>query len=290
MEATTIALNTLKTASELFLFSLFVFSLLMVPKVTAEVLSGSIDYIWASNFISSHSHPYEYSNYHPTGAQGQVLVNFVSTLGTGAVTIKAFSDAFTSDTMTTVDVSEAYVGYSFDLTFEIKADIDGTYEVTFEARNQFNAFLDRSTTTIEVWSPSHLSAADKLYSVESRLISFIYQSPQGIENITLAQNDFIVASLDYSQEKWNEVTSLCDSSLSYIEKANAAEIAWLQQADEITSKSTEVNDATVNLYNIIATPAQFLLYLTIIIFILAIVFLIVSIWRKIKPAQIITPT
>lgn len=272
------------------LFFLLVIVSLITPSVSAAVTDGNFDYVASSDFAPtlSQPYPYGYEYYLLAGEQGQVSVGFTSSSGTGDVVVYAFSDAFTNNTMTTENVSETYGTYIFNLTFNIKTDIDGMFRVVFEARNEFDAFIVRTTVRITVWSPKHLSAAEELFSVERKLYTAGYKSPQGIENVTLAQDDYVSATLAYGRRDWDDTIVSCASALSYIEKAYTAEIAWLQSIEENRLESTQVNDAMGNLLNAIVAPTTLLVYLFVIVTILAIGFLIPAIWRKIKPVKTTT--
>jgi hypothetical protein len=256
-------------------------SALLVPNVSATVTRGNLHLIHFGDFATRVVHLAFYEDYLPSGGEEWVNVYFHSYEGTGEVTIKAMSNAFTNDSMTTIEITHERIDYAFNMTFKIETDIDGNFDVKFEAYNEFDVLLDDEITTITVWSPAHLFAANKLYSVETKLDDFTYQSSEGFGNLTLAQNEYNTGVLIYHRKDWVNTSTVCDSALSYIEKAYIAEIAWLQSAEENRNASTQANDAMINLFSSITTPMIIVGYLGIIILIIAIAFLVVILWRKI---------
>jgi hypothetical protein len=261
-----------------------------MPSVKAQVIDGYLGYVSFWDFTTMIYHPYNLESYLPAGEQGQVPVSFYSNFGTGQVTVKAYSDAFTSDSTTTKDVPEIYTTIMFDLTFEIKADIDGSFEVIFEARNEFNTYIDRSSATITVWSPEHIQAADELFSLETQLVGLISVSPHGMKNITLANSEYAAATLAYNNRDWDRVSSLCSSAELYFDSATNAEIAWAQKDGKNKQEATQLSKNLSSLLNTLVGPMTILFYLTIIIVILGIIFLVVAVWRKIKPLHQVEPS
>ena len=137
-----------------------------INSVESTVISEYISVYFPSNFPTAKEHPIEYESYLLEGMSHRVFVHFTSYSGTGSVTVKASSDAFTGDSILTKEVSEEDKSYIFELTFSLKTGIDGSYVVNIEARNELGDIIDIETVTIRVWSNEHKEAADILYKAQ----------------------------------------------------------------------------------------------------------------------------
>ena len=255
-----------------------------INSAKAVVYSGYISVDFPSDFPTAKRHPVEFTDYLLEGESGKIFVHFTSYGGTGNVTIKASSDAFTGDISVTKNVSETDKPYIFELTFTIKSGIEEkSYTVDFEARNELGDLISDTSVTIRVWSIDHKEAADKLFNAQMRIGYYsigyyyygygiarpTYKAPEAKANLTLALNEFAAAILAYHSKEWNSAKTHADNAIEYMNKADIAERKFVENS--ATSKTSYLLDLIT--------------YPSLIIAILLIVYIIVAIFRKIKPVQ-----
>jgi len=207
-----------------------------------------------------------------------MFVHFTSHSGTGSVTVKASSDAFTGDSMLTKEVSEEDKSYIFELTFSLKTGIDGSYVVNVEARNELGNIIDTETVTIRVWSNEHKEAADILYKAQI-LVGYYpygvgilgprYEAPEARANFTLALSEFTSAMLSYDSKEWADAKTHAENTINYINKAELAERKFIEGS---------ANSKVAHFLDLIMYPS-------IVIAILLIIYIVAAIFRKIKPAS-----
>jgi len=249
-----------------------------VNSVESTVISGYISVYFPSDFLTAKDHPIEYEDYLLEGMSHRMSVHFTSYSGTGSVTIKASSDAFTGDSMLTKEVSEEDKSYIFELTFSLKAGIDGSYVVNVEARNELGDIIDTETVTIRVWSNEHKEAADMLYKAQM-LVGYYpygigilgprYEAPEARANFTKALSEFTSAMLSYNGKEWTGTKTHAENTINYINKAELAERKFIESS---------VNSKIVHFLDLITYPS-------IVIAILLIIYIVAAIFRKIKPTS-----
>jgi len=249
-----------------------------VNSVKSTVISGYISVYFPSDFPTAREHPIEYESYLLEGMSHRMLVHFTSYSGTGSVTVKASSDAFTGDSMLTKEVSEEDKSYIFELTFSLKTGIDGSYVINVEARNELDDIIDTETVTIQVWSNEHKEAADILYKAQM-LVGYYpygigilgpkYEAPEARANFTLALSEFTSAMLSYDSKEWADAKTHAENTINYINKAELAERKFIEGS---------VNSKIVHFLDLITYPS-------IVIAILLIIYIVAAIFRKIKPTS-----
>ena len=249
-----------------------------VNSVKSTVISGYISVYFPSDFPTAREHPIEYESYLLEGMSHRMLVHFTSYSGTGSVTVKASSDAFTGDSMLTKEVSEEDKSYIFELTFSLKTGIDGSYVINVEARNKLGDIIDTETVTIQVWSNEHKEAADILYKAQM-LVGYYpygigilgpkYEAPEARANFTLALSEFTSAMLSYDSKEWADAKTHAENTINYINKAELAERKFIEGS---------VNSKIVHFLDLITYPS-------IVIAILLIIYIVAAIFRKIKPTS-----
>ena len=249
-----------------------------VNSVKSTVISGYISVYFPSDFPTAKEHPIGYESYLLEGMSHRMLVHFTSYSGTGSVTVKASSDAFTGDSMLTKEVSEEDKSYIFELTFSLKTGIDGSYVVNVEARNELGGIIDTKTVTIRVWSNEHKEAADILYKAQM-LVGYYpygvgilgprYEAPEARANFTLALSEFTSAMLSYDSKEWADAKTHAENTINYINKAELAERKFIEGS---------ANSKVAHFLDLIMYPS-------IVIAILLIIYIVAAIFRKIKPAS-----
>jgi len=260
--------------------TLFITQLVLcsINSVESTVISGYISVYFPSDFPTAIKHPIGYESYLLEGMSHRMFVHFTSYSGTGSVTVKASSDAFTGDSMLTKEVSEEDKSYIFELTFSLKTGIDGSYVVNVEARNELGNIIDTETVTIRVWSNEHKEAADILYKAQI-LVGYYpygvgilgprYEAPEARANFTLALSEFTSAMLSYDSKEWADAKTHAENTINYINKAELAERKFIEGS---------ANSKVAHFLDLIMYPS-------IVIAILLIIYIVAAIFRKIKPAS-----
>lgn len=248
--------------------------------VTKGVLS--VGY-FPNDFATAKEHPYTREDYLLEGETGQVIIKFMPQTGTGFINVTASSNAFTTNSSlnSTLTVEDVY--YAFKLTFKIKSGIDGRYVVNYQAANQFGDVLDKELTVIEVWSKSHRDAADALYATQDILYyamyygdSSLYESPEARSNVTDAVDEFALAELAYRERDWTGTKTHADNTITLLNNAEAAEEEFIELNEEHTNAANNVNLKIIDFLGWMTYPA-------LIIAVLAIVYIVVAILKKIQP-------
>lgn len=278
------------------LFSLLFVSLLVficVPAATAVVTPSYYTrfeniYMSRQNFPTCKRHPIEYNDYLVAGETGEMIVYFHSESGTGDVTVTVSSEAFASASTSTINIAEEDKSYTFNITFTVKSGIDGVYWGHATATNELGAVLDTegisySRPEIRVWSIDHQDAADILYTAKLQIERFTLGSaPMGHSsapaeaNITLAINEYSLAETAYYNKEWDSVFEHAENAIEFINRADAAEKEVETAQEEISEAANDENLAITNLLTWITYPL-------LVVTILAIVYIIVAIVRKIRP-------
>jgi hypothetical protein len=91
----------------------------------------------------------------------------------------------------------------------------------------------------------------------------IFDSPQGRANFNTATNEFNLALMAFSEKEWDDTKVYCQSASSYLDKAEEAEVGWSQYS--------------------ISNPVSYVTLMVVAV--LIIIYLIVSIWRRIRPVS-----
>jgi len=257
--------------------------------VRAQITNGSISASFPNDFPTALTAPNIVSSIYSSGTTSYLLdgqsvplnVEFESYNGngvgssTGEITIIASSDAFVSAVSQTLDINETYQFFTFALNPTIKSGIDGTYTVNYVALNALSNQVTESQDTINIWSPTHVDAADSLYSASSLLYTYYYgitlyqgntfQSPQAKANQTLAILEYASANIAYENKDWNGTEAHAQNSINLMEEADAAETA-----SDLQGKTTYLVQITT--------------YPLLIITILIMFYIIAATYRKIYPS------
>jgi len=261
--------------------------LIAVSTVAVSAATVTQGYLYSgyfpSDFPTAKEHPYDREDYLLEGETGQMIIKFMPQTGTGLINITASSNAFTTNSSLNKTLTVEDVYHAFELTFNIKSGIDGPYVVNFEATNELGDVLDKELTVIEVWSESHREAADALFATQDILShvryygdSSLYESPEARSNVTDAVDEFALAELAYRERDWTGAKTHADNTIILLNKAEAAEKEFVELNEEHTNVANNVNLKIIDFLGWMTYPA-------LIIAVLAIVYIVIAIFKKIQP-------
>jgi hypothetical protein len=261
--------------------------LIVVSIATVSVSAVDRGYIYKGtfpgDFPTAKEHPYDREDYLLEGEMGHVMVTFSSQSGIGPVNLTASSDAFVANLSLAKNITIVGSYHLYELTFNIKSGIDGRYGVQYQASNESGDLLDMEFTFIEVWSENHREAADAVYVTQDIISSWRYfgDSPMDLSlearsNLTAAIDELALAELAYSERDWTGTKTHTYNAIELIDNVESAEKESMELKEERMNVAEDVNLKTIDFLGWITYPA-------LIIAVLAIAYIVVAIFRKIRP-------